>query len=334
MTPLTFATGSAVVSVAPLGRHHREAVLAAAGRPEVLGLPGAPDVVLTELNPRDLSEKGRRPVTRGVELLDDGSVLFASVGGSGYRQRWRTVGDTVYVDSSWQPSAKEAAAARALPARFRALRGQVLLHYPVLWWACLQGRAPLHVSVVEVEGTVAVLAGPGGLGKTTLVTRELAAGAGATCDNLAVADGIRLHGLREPLRVPTDVGSTAPGARAAHGRREQAWHHAVPVLQPDLVVVVTRAERGAGLRPMDPEAAHRHLVAGTLAAGELMRFWPLAATHALATGTGPVSVPVAEAARTLVTSLPTYELTLCSPGDPPLRERLRQLVDSARSEVS
>ena len=52
--------------------------------------------------------------------------------------------------------------------RFRALRGQVLLHYPVLWWACLQGRAPLHVSVVEVEGTVVVLAGPGGLGKTTL----------------------------------------------------------------------------------------------------------------------------------------------------------------------
>ena len=42
------------------------------------------------------------------------------------------------------------------------------------------------------------------------------------------------------------------------------------------------------IRPLSPDEAARALVAGTYMAGELRRFWPFAATLALATGIGPV----------------------------------------------
>ncbi len=322
MTPLTFATGSAVVAVESRTRQFRDAVLAAAGGPEVLGLPALPDLVVAEADPTASRPATGAPVTRGVTREPDGTVVLASAGGSGYRQRWQVHGDSVRVEACWSPSAKESVAARSLPSRFRALRGQVLVHHPVLWWASLQGLAPLHVSVVEVGGTVVALAGPGGVGKTSLVVGELAHGARATCDNLGVSDGRSVFGLREPLRVPTGTTSVGGGPRAAHGRREQRWTQVAPVLTPDVLVVVRRDGGSPGLRPVDRDRAHRTLLAGTMAAGELMRFWPLAAVLGLATGRGPVRPPVDEVARCLVDGLPCHELRL---GDRP-GERLAHLL--------
>lgn len=332
MTPITFVTGSAVVALEPRTEHFRDAVLDAAGAPEVIGIPAVPDLVLAEAAP-DRHDRAARttamPVTRGVTREPDGTVVLASAGGSGYRQRWQVGEDSVRVESQWAPSAKESLAARGLPSRFRALRAQVLLHHPVLWWASLDGLAPLHVSVVEVGGTNVLLAGPGGVGKTSLVVGELAAGARATCDNLAVSDGSDVFGLREPLRVPAESAGRRTGPRAAHGRREQRWRQVAPSLRPDVVVVVRRDGGTPGLAPVDRDSAHRALVAGTMAAGELMRFWPLAAVLGLATGRGPVLPPVDDVARTLVDRLPCHELRL---GDQPgerLHDLLADLVGSA-----
>lgn len=326
MSPLTFSTGGAVVAVEPRTHQFRDAVLAAAGRPEVLGLPAIADVVLAETDrPRDQGSH-RVPVTRGVTREPDGTVVVASAGGSGYRQRWNVHCDSLRVESQWSPTGKESVAARSLPARFRALRAEVLLHYPVLWWASLQGLAPLHVSVLEIGGTVVALAGPGGVGKTSLVVGELATGVRATCDNLGVSDGRSVFGLREPLRVPTEAATGHGGHRAAHGRREQTWSSVTAALDPEVVVVVRRDGGAPGLREIGSEPAHRALVAGTMAAGELMRFWPLAAVLALGTGRGPVQPPVDTVARTLAERLPCHELRL---GDRPgehLRDLLADLV--------
>ncbi|HEY3531222.1 MAG TPA: hypothetical protein VGK78_18915 [Nocardioides sp.] len=333
MTPLTFTTGSAVVGIESESLRFRRSVLAAAGTPPVLGGPAAPDVVVAQAAREQAGGPGV-PIARGATRANDGSVMFASAGGSGFRQRWHLHEGTLRVESQWDPSAKESAAARALPARFRALRGQVLLHHPVLWWASLQGLAPLHVSVVEVAGTVVALAGPGGVGKTSLVARELARSAQVTCDNLAVSDGVVAYGLREPLRLPADTApGGASGPRAAHGRREAHGTMTVPALRPDAVVVVRRDGTAPGLRAVSGDVAHRALVAGTMAAGELMRFWSTAAVLALATGRGPVTPPVDDCARRLVDRLPAYELQLGPTPGGSLRELLSSLVGSP-AEVS
>ena len=250
------------------------------------------------------------PLTRGVWVGRDGEVVLASAGGSGFTQTWSVDQNHVTVRTWWAPSRAESAAAFALRSRFRALRAQVLVHYPALWWASLQGRAPLHVSVVEIDGVSVLLAGPGGVGKSSLVNRELQAGAAATCDNLAACSATTAYGVLEPLRLPTEVDGTR-GTRAAHGRRERPWRGHVPALDPELVVVV---RRGAGpeptLREVPSATAARALVAGTFAAGELRRFWPLCAVLGLGTGLGPVLPRVEDVARTLTDDLPCYELEL------------------------
>ncbi|MBO0846739.1 MAG: hypothetical protein J2P22_15135 [Nocardioides sp.] len=334
MNQITFTTGAAVVAIDTRSHRFRDAVLRAAGSPGVLGLPAEPDVVLAEVEADATGFGPGLPVTRGATRHPDGGVELSSAGGSGYRQRWLVDGDRLRVESCWDPSAKENVAARALPTRFRSLRGEVLLHYPVLWWASLRGMAPLHVSVLEVNGTVFALAGPGGVGKSSLVSRELASRARVTCDNLAVSDGRITYGLREPLRIPEDAGTTVQtGPRAAHGRREVHGGRTVPRLEPAAIVVVRRDAGVGRLRPVDPDEAHRALVAGTMTAGELMRFWPMAATLALATGRGPVMAPVDEVARRLVDRLPCYELQLGHSPRPPLRDLLAP-VTSTRAEVS
>lgn len=283
------------------------------------------DVLLDQMqHPVSLSDFD--PVTRGVWVGRNG-VLFTSVGGSGFTQLWSPcsapdpdatgASACIRISSRWSPSPAEAAAAHLLRQRNRALRAQVLLHYPALWTAlAVSGMAPLHVSVVEVAGVPVMLVGPGGVGKSSLVADALARGARATCDNLGVSDGQTVHGLVEPLRLPDSTGSTtgsAPGSRAAHGRREHSFSGRLTSLRPALVVVVRRDDRGrTRIQPIRSERAARSLVAGTYAAGELQRFWPLVAHLALASF-GPVHPILERVATQLTESLPCYELTLGRP---------------------
>ena len=268
--------------------------------------------------PRD---RGLRPVTRGAWTTEEGAVVFSSVGGSGFEQTWTVADDSLEVRSSWSPGLREAAASR-LRTRFRALSGQVLVHYPVLWWAGVQGLAPLHASVVDIGGVGVLLAGPGGVGKSTLVAQELAAGHVATCDNLAVSDGLMAFGVREPLRLPSEVAG-AGGERATHHRREQSWTGHVPGLRPDLVAVVRRGSDRPGVRVLARKEASRVLVAGTLAAGELQRYWAVQAVLGLATGRGPVVPETVQVATQLTSSLPCLEVDLGpSTGGPGLAELL------------
>jgi hypothetical protein len=286
--------------------------------------------VSLERSRRRFATGGCEIVTRGAWANQRGEALIESVGGSGFSQLWSVDEDGLHVRSRWTPTVAEAAASRLLPARFRALRAQVLVHYPALWLAIQQGFAPLHVSVVEIGGVSVLLAGPGGVGKSTLVARELAAGARATCDNIAVCDGIVAHGLAEPLRLPAELAGASSGPRTTHGRREQLWNARVRSLRPSLVVVVRRGVKGGPqVRPIGPGTALRGIVAGTYAAGELRRFWPLVATLAMATGCGPVHPRIEEIAETLTSRLPCVELRLGHrPG-----AGLAELLDAQLSEI-
>ncbi len=301
--------------------------------------PERPEVeVVVEHGRRRFDTSGMSPVTRGVwatagsvdPLGTGGTVVIDDVGGSGFSQCWRPAEDHVEVRTRWAPGVL-AQGATGLRTRFDALRAQVLLHYPALWWAGTRGLAPLHVSVLEVDGTVVVLAGPGGVGKSTLVAQALSRGARATCDNLAVSDGETAHGLREPLRVTEADGGPATGARTTHGRREMAWTGQVPSMRPDVVVVVRRGV-GPRVREVDPATARRALVAGTYAAGELRRFWTLTAVLGLATGRGPVHPDVEAVARRLTERVPCLELELGMTPGAGLHSLLGPHLDSARRQ--
>jgi hypothetical protein len=125
------------------------------------------------------------------------------------------------------------------------------------------------------------------------------------------------------------------GARTTHGRRDHAWGERPDALVPDLVVAVRRGDAGRGhVRSAPSATVARTLVAGTFAAGELRRFWPLCAVLALATGLGPEVSPVVEVARLLTERVPCVELALGPRPGQPLRELLSgPLADIERKGV-
>ena len=225
-----------------------------------------------------------------------------------------------------------------LRARARLLLRAVLLQYPALWRSQQRGRAPLHASVCSLGpaegsgGQTVMLAGPGGIGKSTLVHGELLNGAACTCDNLCVSDGQYAWGVVEPLRLPAEVHG-GQGRRMPYGRREAAWPRRPDRLQPDRLVVLARGGKPA-VAPQSHSLAARHLVAGTYMAGELRRYWAFAATLALGTGLGGSHPPVQAIADTLSSRLPCLQVTLGDHPGAPLRELLATTTTETATGVS
>jgi hypothetical protein len=182
----------------------------------------------------------------------------------------------------------------------------VLLQYPALWCAGRHGRVPLHASACTDGTSITLVTAPSGIGRSTFVLEQLRAGARATGDNLAVADGATVWGLVEPMRV--DGGS---GRRMPHGRHEAPMPDRVRALPPDRVVVL---ERGSADHPelvaCNPETAARALITSTYMAGELRRYWAFAATLSAGTGIGPAHPPVTEVASAFTQRLPCFSLLL------------------------
>lgn len=221
----------------------------------------------------------------------DGHVVLRDVATSGFDlHAWRDgpVSDFVL---RWRPPRRTRAAALLLRGRARLAARAVLLQYPALWAASIRGRAPLHAAALTAgsEGT-ALLVGPSGAGKTTLVAEEIAAHGAAIGDNLAVGDGRSVWGLVEPMC--SDQGK---GRRAPHGRRTMHLSGRVPVLDPAVLVVLARGT-GYRVERCAPEVAVRALIASTYAAGELRRYWGVHALLALGTGAGPPHPQVSQTA--------------------------------------
>lgn len=235
------------------------------------------------------------PVTRGAWAAD-GVVVLNDACGSGVDLQLTTSSDQLTVLAQHNPRASQRALALAAPARATLLRRAVLVQYPPMWWAGLRGMAPLHVSALSIRGHGLVLAGPGGVGKSTLVDNAVTDGSVPTSDNLCLAEGHRLHGLLEPTRL-----KGAEGRRMPHGRRESSWTSRADHLDAEDVVVLRRGSGGVpAVSPLGMEDAVRAIVGGTYAAGELRRYWAFAATMALGTGLGPAHPPVEESARRLL----------------------------------
>lgn len=273
----------------------------------------APDVrVSVEASSAAFDVTGWRVLTRGA-WHRPGQVIMRDACSSGL-DLLVTAGDpTLDIVARWRPPAAGRAAAALLRTRGRLLTRAVLMQYPALWRSQQRGRAPLHASVCGThggDGHTVLLAGPGGVGKSTLVHAELTRGAVATCDNLCVSDGRFAWGVVEPLRLPASRAGQR-GRRAPHGRREVPWPARAGRLAPDQLIVLVRGETGTPtVTSCDPAEAARYLSAGTYMAGELRRYWAFAATLALGTGTGASHPAVAETAAALSARLPCVKVVL------------------------
>lgn len=267
---------------------------------------GAPTMAIhVESNSNPFSRTGMAALSRSAWSRRH-EVVMEDVGGSGFDLHLELNGDQADFTYRWLGRPMHTSLRVLLPSRFLLLAREVLIHYPVLWWASVHGRAPLHAVACAVGDAVALLAGPGGVGKSTLLRHELANGAHATSDNVCVGDGRTVWGLVEPMRI--EGGS---GRRLTHGRVEVPLAGRIDHLAPDQLVVVRRGVDDAPvLRSCDAEVAARSLVTGTYSAGELMRFWVYAATLAAGTGAGPAHPLVTETARAFAARLNCFELLL------------------------
>ena len=154
------------------------------------------------------------PLTRGAWSKGN-EVVMENVCSSGFDLRLVAARDVAEFNFRWRPQLTGRAAAILLRTRFILLARAVLLQYPALWRASLRGRAPLHASGCAMGDLRPLLAGPGGVGKSTLIAQELAQGGLAISDNLCVSDGATAWGLVEPIRV-----EGGPGRSMPHGRTE------------------------------------------------------------------------------------------------------------------
>lgn len=245
------------------------------------------------------------PLTRGA-WRRHGEVVIEDACSSGFDVRLLAAGEVTEFTLRWRPRMSGRAASTLLRSRFILLARAVLLQYPALWRASVRGRAPLHASACAMGEVRALLAGPGGVGKSTLIAQELAAEGSAISDNLCVSDGVTAWGVVEPIRVEGGAGRSMP-----HGRSEASLPGRLDSLTPNLVAVIRRGHDDvAGVRPCRAEAVARSLVTGTYMAGELRRFWAFAATLSAGTGLGPSHPPVEAIARQFAVRLPAVEILL------------------------
>lgn len=296
-----------------------------------------PDIrVVVEENSAPFDTVGWEVLTRGA-WRRPGQVIMRDACSSGVDLQVTAAGSALDVVARWRPPVTSRAAAIMLRARARLLLRAVLIQYPALWWSQQRGRVPLHASVCALGGPQAtaatgrtvLLAGPGGVGKSTLVNAELSAGATATCDNLCVSDGRTAWGLVEPMRVEPGQASQlgqpgiGRGRRMPHGRREIAWPRRAESMTPDCLIVLRRgSERAPAVGPCPPAEAAQQLAAGTYMAGELRRYWAFAATLALGTGVGETHPDIGAIASAVAARLPCIQVTLGARPGPPLRDLL------------
>lgn len=264
---------------------------------------------------------GWKQLSRGA-WHRSGALVAENVCATGFDMHLACGEDRAEFTFRWRPPVRERAARLALRSRFHLLARAALIQYPALWWAGTRGRVPLHASACTSGTSTSLVTGPSGVGRSTLIMAEVAAGGRSTGDNLAVSDGTTVWGLVEPLRV-----TGIEGRRMPHGRREILLGNRCDSLVPTCLAVLDRSSTGQpSIYTCSDQVAARALIANTYMAGELRRYWAFAATCAAGTGIGPAHPPLTDVAFGHAHRLPCFLVRLGAPGSP----LLATMIDEER----
>jgi hypothetical protein len=287
-----------------------------------------PDVT-AQWGPADLTGP-TRTVARRLEVAVAGppTLLWRRAAGLPVDLRATWSDERLDLHACLAPDRREQLLRRLRPQRLPQQLLYLLGIYPSAWVARRRdGAALLHASAVELEGRGLLVAGPGGVGKSSLAAAALALGGRLVSDNLVLATAQRVRGWREPVRLAGGAddpasGLTDVGGNGWHGRRDHllAADRWVPSVRPALVLLPQLADRAA-VHPEEDAVpwAERLLALGALA-GELTRW--RAFTAALdSLDARPVADP-RDTLTTLLSGVPLRRVDLSRTADPAALRRL------------
>lgn len=216
-----------------------------------------------------------------------------------------------------------------------------LLYYPCFWWLERHERLhPLHAAGVELDGSVVVLAGPSGVGKSTL-SAGLASAAGAKLlsDTFLLHRGAVTRPVREPLLL--DDWSRSWMGDAARLLQPITWRYCLdrngfhwpqdrlsdggPAR---LLLFPHRAVRRY-VRPLSPSQAQGQIDAGNFLVNDLRRYWAFAAALEML-DPSPLGTSRVSSLEALVNHVPSYEIGITSDMT---RSQVTELVASLEREV-
>lgn len=217
-----------------------------------------------------------------------------------------------------------------------------LVYYPCFWW--LERRRdlhPIHAAGVEIDGRIVLLAGPSGVGKSTL-SAGLASlpGAALLSDTFVLHRGATARPVREPLlldRWSRDwIGAGAGRLRPIEWRYclgRDGFHWPRERLsgggEVALLLFPHRAARH-GLRRVEARTAHARISSGDFIINDLRRYWAFAAVLEMLDPTLLVSARERHLAE-LTAAVPCYEIGLTAEvGREAVGAQIRRLVAAPR----
>lgn len=227
--------------------------------------------------------------------------------------------------SAWRDRLRRLWEARGLQARRRKRYATLLyylIYYPAMWWHEIQrGAHPLHAAGVLGERGALVLAGPSGVGKSTLTVALTAAGGVPLAETFLLHRGTTMIAMPEPVLLDdwsrawlddaTRGLSQVPG-QFVFGR--SGFHLDEPVAQAEAAaIIVPRRATPAGIAPITANEAQRRISGGHALIKDMRRYWAFAAALEKlapeATTAGLMAAREAALAR-LTETLPCWELRL------------------------
>lgn len=197
-----------------------------------------------------------------------------------------------------------------------------LLYYPCFWvLERTRDLHPIHAAGVEVQGTAVVLAGPSGVGKSTLVT-GLAGHPRARLlsDTFLLHNGKTVYAVPEPLLLDQWsqrwLGNTAVNLkRIAHrySLSRNGFHWPTERSSGSgIASLLLFPHRSSAhyLRPLSPSSARGRLTASNLIVNDLRRYWAFASVIELVDPT-PLVLAREDSIAKLLNAVSAYELGIC-----------------------
>lgn len=190
---------------------------------------------------------------------------------------------------AWRDRVRRLWEARGLAARRRTRYATLLyylVYYPAMWWHETQrGAHPIHAAGVLGERGALVLAGPSGVGKSTLTVALTAAGGVPLAETFLLHRGATMIAMPEPVLLDdwsrAWLGAAPRGLTQVPGRfvfGRSGFHLDEPAGRAEAAaIVVPRRATPTGVAPLTAKEAQRRISGGHALIKDMRRYWAFAA---------------------------------------------------------